>query len=119
MSTRSKFRPSPLPMWQGQVTQRRTIMRNDIFIAKLVFGILALTALGSAPLNFAVAHEEHKMECNETSMNAMNADVQAMGDGEGKSTAMKEMEMAKGMMGKKDMEGCMTHMHNAMEAMEK
>ena len=59
------------------------------------------------------------MECTETSINAMNADIQSMGDGEAKTTAMKEMKMAEEMMAKKDMEACMTHMHNAMEATEK
>jgi hypothetical protein len=48
----------------------------------------------------------------------MHADIQAMDDGEAKATAMQEMEMAEKMMAKKDMEGCVTHMHNAMEAME-
>ena len=59
------------------------------------------------------------MECTETSINAMNADIQAMGDGEAKTTAMKEMQMAEDMMAKKDMKACATHMHNAMEATEK
>ena len=94
-------------------------MRNYIFIAKLTFGILVLAALGGAPLNFAFAHGDEKMECNEASMNAMTADVQAMGDGEAKTTAMKEMQMAQDMMAKKDMKGCEAHMHNAMEATEK
>ena len=93
-------------------------MRNLIF-ANLVFGTLGLMALASAPLTFAVAHEEHQMECNETGINAMNADIQAMNDGGTKTTAMKQMQMAEDMMAKKDMEGCMTHMHNAMEATEK
>ena len=53
---------------------------------------------------------------HETSVNAMNADVQAMNDGEAKTTAMNEMKMAEDMMAKKDMQACMTHMHNAMEA---
>ena len=70
------------------------------------------------PLAFAVAHEDHEMECTETDINAMNADIQAMNDGEAKTTAMKEMEMAEDMMGNKDMNACVTHMHNAMEAME-
>ncbi|MBK5197512.1 MAG: hypothetical protein JJE37_04445 [Methyloceanibacter sp.] len=87
--------------------------------ANLVFGILALTAFASAPLTLAVAHEGHQMECTETSINAMNADVQAMGDGEAKTTAVKEMQLAQDMMAKKDMKGCMTHMDNAMEATEK
>jgi hypothetical protein len=42
------------------------------------------------------------MECNETGMNAMHADIQAMDDGEA-TTAMKEMKMAEDMMAKKDM----------------
>ena len=94
-------------------------MRNSIFVTKLVFGILGFTALGSAPLNVAFAHGDETMECTEASMNAMTADVQAMNDGEAKTTAMSEMQMAQDMMAKKDMKGCMSHMHNAMEATEK
>ncbi len=94
-------------------------MRNYVFIADLVFGTLGFTALGSAPLSLAIAHEGHQMECTETGINAMNTDIQSMGDGEAKTTASKEMEKAEDMMAKKDMEGCMTHMHNAMEAVEK
>ena len=59
------------------------------------------------------------MECTETGNNAMNADIQAMPDGEAKTTAMKEMQMAEQMMAKHDMGGCETHMDNAMEATEK
>jgi hypothetical protein len=70
-------------------------------------------------VSLAVAHEDHKMECNETGMNAMHADIQSMNEGEAKTTAMKEMKMAEEMMAKKDMKACATHMHNAMEATEK
>jgi hypothetical protein len=90
-------------------------MRKWIF-SNLVLGTLALA---SVPASFAVAHEEHHMECNETGMNAMHADIQAMDDGEAKTTALKEMQMAEDMMAKKDMKACATHMHNAMEATEK
>ena len=90
-------------------------MRKCIF-SNIVFGALVLTG---APASFAVAHEEHHMECNETGMNAMHADIQAMNEGEAKTTAMKEMKMAEDMMAKKDMKACATHMHNAMEATEK
>ena len=48
----------------------------------------------------------------------MRADIQSMSDGEAKTTAMKEMEMAEDMMAKKDMKACMAHMQNAMEATE-
>jgi hypothetical protein len=94
-------------------------MRNFVLITNLVIGTLGLTALGSAPLSFAIAHEGHQMECTETSVNAMNADIQAMSNGEVKTTAIKEMQMAEEMMAKKDMKACMAHMYNAMEATEK
>lgn len=90
-------------------------MRKAMF-AKLVFGTLVLMG---APASLAVAHEGHKMECNETGMNAIQADIQAMDDGEAKTTAMQEMKMAEEMMAKKDMEACLAHMHEAMEATEK
>jgi hypothetical protein len=90
-------------------------MRKVIF-ANLVFGTLVLTG---APVNFAVAHEGAKMECNETGMTAIHADIQSMNEGEAKTTAMKEMKMAEEMMAKKDMKACETHMYNAMEATEK
>ena len=59
------------------------------------------------------------MECNETGMNAMHADIQSMNEGEAKTTATKEIKMAEEMMAKKDMKACMDHMHNAMEATER
>jgi len=89
---------------------------RKLSFSTLVFGTLVLA---SVPLSFAVAHEEHHVECNETGMNAMHADIQAMSDGESKTTAMKEMQMAENMMAKKDMKACATYMHNAMEATEK
>jgi hypothetical protein len=90
-------------------------MRKWIF-SNLVFGTLALASFSAS---FAVAHEEHQMKCDETAVNAIHADIQAMGDGEAKTTAMKEMQMAEDMMAKKDMKACASHMHNAMEATEK
>ena len=93
-------------------------MRKPVF-ASLIFGTLALVTPASGALISAVAHEGHKMECTETSINAMNADIQAIPDGEAKTAAMKEMQMAEQMMAKHDMDGCETHMDNAMEATEK
>lgn len=65
------------------------------------------------------AHEGHQMECTLESVNAMKADIQAMADGEAKKTAMKEMQVAQEMVRKKDTKGCMEHMNNAMQTMEK
>lgn len=88
-------------------------------LAKLIFGTAGLIVFASTVVNFALAHEGHKMECNETSINAMNADIQAMRDGDAKTVAMKEMQMAEQMMAAHDMGGCETHMDNAMGATEK
>jgi hypothetical protein len=49
----------------------------------------------------------------------MNADIQAMPDGEAKTIATREMQTAEQMMAKHDVDGCETHMHNAMEATER
>jgi hypothetical protein len=77
-----------------------------------------LAAAAGAPSSLAIAHEAHKAECTETTINAASADIQAMPDGEAKTKATQEMQMAVAMMAKKDMEGCVTHLHRAMEAME-
>lgn len=80
---------------------------------------IGLTVASAAPQNSAFAHEGHQMTCNESNINAMKADVQAMPDGKAKATATKEMQAAQDTMQKKDVKACMTHMHNAMEATEK
>ena len=58
-------------------------------------------------------------ECNDTAINALKADIQAMEEGEAKTTATKEVEAAQQMMTENDMEGCKSHIHSAMEATEK
>ena len=76
-------------------------------------------AIASMPLTSVLAHEGHKMECNDATIKAMKADVQAMPDGNPKTTATKEMKSAEDMMQKKDMKACTEHLQNAMEATEK
>ena len=100
-------------------SERKQSMHRYVFIVMRVFWMLGLTALASGSLNFAVAHQGHQIDCTETSINAVNTDIQAMEDGEAKTTASKEMEMAEDMLIKKDMKACETHMHNAMEVIEK
>jgi hypothetical protein len=87
-------------------------------LADLVLGILGLATFASGPL-FAIAHEGHQMECNDIRINAMKADIQSMSDGEPKTMATNEVSMAEQMMAKHDMDTCVSHMHNAMEAIEK
>jgi hypothetical protein len=71
------------------------------------------------PLTSALGHEGHHAECNETGINAVKADIQAMGEGEARTAATKEVEAAQQMMAKNDIEGCKSHIHSAMEATEK
>ena len=100
----------------SEATERKYGMHRHVFI---VFGTLGSTAFASGPLTIAAAHEGHQMDCTETSINAVNTDIQAMDDGEAKTTASKEMGIAEDMMIKKDMKACVTHMHNAVDAIEK
>jgi hypothetical protein len=100
-------------------TKEGKAMRKRRSGAKLVFKIVASMVFAGGPQYDAVAHEEHQMKCTETSINAMNSDIQAMDDGEAKTAASKEMEIAKHMMAKKDLKACVTHLHNAMVAIEK
>jgi hypothetical protein len=81
--------------------------------------LLLVASFAGLPLTLALGHEGHHVECNETAVNALKADIQAMGEGEAKATATKEMEAAQQMMVKNDMEGCKSHIHSAMEATEK
>jgi hypothetical protein len=74
------------------------------FVSAIPFIVAALIA-GAAAFGFAIAHEAHKAECNETAMNASKADIQAMDDGEAKTKAMKEMQMGRGDDGQEGHEG--------------
>jgi hypothetical protein len=49
----------------------------------------------------------------------LKADIQAMGEGKARTIAAKELEAARQMMAKDNMEGCKRHIHSAMEATEK
>ena len=80
--------------------------------------LLLLAAFAGLPLTLALGHEAHHAECNDTAINALSADIQAMGEGEAKTTAAKELEAAQQSMAKNDMDGCKSHIHSAMEATE-
>ena len=81
--------------------------------------VLFLAGVVGLPLNLALGHEGHHVECSETAINALKADIQAMGEGEARTTATKEVESAQQMMAKNDIEGCKSHIHSAMGATEK
>jgi hypothetical protein len=81
--------------------------------------LLLLAAFAVLPFSLALGHEGHHAECNETTINALSADIQAMWGGEAKSTATRELETAQQSMAKNDLDGCKSHIHSAMEATEK
>jgi hypothetical protein len=93
-------------------------MRNLLFRSTSL-RLLLMASLAGLPLDSALGHEAHHAECSATAINSLKADIQAMGEGEAKKTATKEMEAAQLMMAKKDMEACKSHIHSAMEATEK
>jgi hypothetical protein len=81
--------------------------------------LLLLVGFAGLPLTLAVGHEGHHVQCNGTTINAVKADIQAMGEGEARTTANSELQAAQEMMAKNDIEGCKSHIHSAMEATEK
>jgi hypothetical protein len=102
-------------------TPRQSAVTKDRMRKVLVWIVLAVAGLAApadAPFGIAIAHEGHHVECTETAINATKADIQAMQDGAAKTKATTEVEIAEDMMGKKDTEGCVAHLHNAMEAVE-
>ena len=77
---------------------------------KGILGVVAVSAL----LSITPASAQ-MMDCTDANMTKASADMDKMPAGEKKTMAMKEMTMAKDMMGKKDMAACKTHMNKAME----
>ena len=92
---------------------RRLLLGNTSLLLFLMVSFAGL------PLTLALGHEAHRAECNETAVNALKADIQAMGEGQAKTTATKELQEAQQMMAKNDVEGCKSHIHSAIEATEK
>jgi hypothetical protein len=93
-------------------------MRN-LVPRKASLRLLLVAGFAGLPVTLALGHEAHHAECNDTAVNALKADIQAMGEGEAKATATKELDEAQQMMAKNDIEGCKSHIHSAMEATEK
>jgi hypothetical protein len=106
---------------EGEVKQHHPLELRDLIneIAEVSLRLLLLAGLGGLPLTLALGHEAHHAECNETTINALKADIQAMREGQAKTKARNEMEAAQQLMAKNDMKGCKNHVHSAMEATEK
>ena len=81
---------------------------------KGLFGSLAVIAL----MAIAPVSAQTSMDCSDANMTKASADMDKMPAGEKKTMAMKEMTMAKDMMGKKDMAACKMHMDKMMTMMK-
>ena len=55
------------------------------------------------------------MDCTDDNMTEASLAISMMTAGEKKNTAVKEMTMAREMLGKDDMAGCKTHLNNAIK----
>jgi len=59
-------------------------MRN-LRLRNTLFRLLFLAGFAGVPLTLALGHEGHHVKCNGTTINAVKADIQAMGEGRGKN----------------------------------
>ena len=79
---------------------------------------LAATLLAAVPALAQTPDAMTGMNCSEASMKAMHDSMMKMTDPTKKAEVMKEMDMAKDMMAKKDEKGCMMQMEKAMGMMK-
>lgn len=86
------------------------MIKSTLTFASIAF----ILALALAPVQ-----AQTPMTCSQAEVTKMDADTAKMTDATKKTATMKEMTMAKEMMAKNDMKGCMTHMENAMKMMPK
>ncbi|WP_424628491.1 hypothetical protein [Bradyrhizobium sp. SYSU BS000235] len=78
-----------------------------------LFRIVAFTAI-LPPLSLR-ATRPPQQDCNEENMSKASAAMDTMPGGEKKATAVKELDLAKEMMAKKDISQCKTHLNNALK----
>ena len=79
---------------------------------------LACAALSAALLAAVPALAQTPGACSEANMKTMNDSMMKMTDANKKAAVMKEMDMAKDMMAKKDDKGCSMQMEKAMGMMK-
>ncbi len=84
----------------------------------LACAALAAALLAAAPVLAQTPGAKTSVNCSEASMKAMNDSMMKMTDASKKAAAMKEMDMAKDMMAKKDEKGCAMQMDKARGMMK-
>ena len=87
-------------------------------IQRLTSAAVFAALLAAVPVGAQTPTATASKDCSEASMKAMHDSMMKMTDATKKAAAMKEMDMAKDMMAKRDDKGCMMHMGKAMGMMK-
>lgn len=87
-------------------------------IHAFVFAALSVPLLAVVPASAQTPPAMVSKDCSDASMKAMQDSMMKMTDATKKAAAMKEMDMARDMMAKKDEKGCMMQMDKAMGMMK-
>jgi hypothetical protein len=93
-------------------------MNNSLVCAALAAALLAAVPALAQTSDTQPADATKSMNCSEASMKTAHESMMKMTDATKKAAAMKEMDMAKDMMAKKDEKGCMMQMDKAMGMMK-
>ena len=87
-------------------------------ILPLACAAVSAMLLGAVPVIAQTPAAVPSMNCSDASMKTANDSMMKMTDATKKAAVMKEMDIAKDMMAKKDEKGCMTQMDKAMGMMK-
>ena len=87
-------------------------------INPLACAALSAALLAAVPALAQTPSAMMSKDCSEASMKTANESMMKMTDATKKAAVMKEMDMAKDMMAKKDEKGCMMQMDKAMGMMK-
>jgi hypothetical protein len=75
-----------------------------------------LKTLAIAAITLGFASSAFAMDCTQENLDKLDKQVTALTDKTVQESAMKEVQMAKDLMAKKDLPGCTTHIDSAMKA---
>jgi hypothetical protein len=87
-------------------------------IQPLFYAVLFAMSLTAVPAFAQTAGAMMGKDCTDANMKSANDSMMMMKDATKKDAAMKEMNMAKDMMAKKDDKGCKMHLDKAMGMMK-
>lgn len=73
-------------------------------------------SLAIAAISLGFATSSFAMDCTQANLDKLDTQIKALTDKNSQDSAMKEAQMAKDMMAKKDTAGCTTHLDAAMKS---